>query len=231
MLASAELSPRQASAKLTLQSGVSLLELLIAMAISLVVSLAMIVLMANTLSTGTNTIKMTRLTAEMRAAMQIMTRDLRRANFFYDATKCYAATDCTVPDGVKGIQLVDGSCFEYWYKRYPSIVGIVDPGISGAFRLDSVDPVLQMKPDGDCSPDGDWVPITDPRVIKVTGFQLVDAGYSEDISKDHTQWVSKIRITMQASLIAPYRGIPASRTIEDFIYVRNNVFCPDGVCP
>lgn len=208
------------------QRGMSLMELLIAMAISLVVSLAMISLMANTLSTGTNTIKMSRLTAGMRAAMQIMTRDLRRANFYFDATGCYADSSCPVGAGVNVIQPVGDSCFEYWYERDQ---GEGTEAVSGAFGKFSN--VLRMNPTGLCGAGEGWVDITDPRVVNVTGFQLLDAGYIEDISKDHSQWVSKIQITMEASLLSDYRGFPATKTIQDFIYVRNNVFCPDRVCP
>ena len=53
------------------QTGMTLIELMISIVISLIASLAMIVLMANTLGTGTRTIQMTRLTQEMRTAMQM----------------------------------------------------------------------------------------------------------------------------------------------------------------
>ncbi|NIP17774.1 MAG: prepilin-type N-terminal cleavage/methylation domain-containing protein, partial [Xanthomonadales bacterium] len=70
------------------QAGLTLIEVLVAMVISLVVAMAMVSLMANTMGTGTRTIQMSRLTAELRAALQIMTRDVRRANYHGNFVAC-----------------------------------------------------------------------------------------------------------------------------------------------
>ena len=58
----------------------TLMEMLVAGMISLIALSAMVIVMANTLGTGSQTIQMARVSNEMRAAMQIMTRELRRAN-------------------------------------------------------------------------------------------------------------------------------------------------------
>ena len=82
------------------QQGMTLLELLVAGVISVVVTAGMVILMASTLGTGTQTIKMTQLSAEMRTAMQIMTRELRRANYHSSYANCFGDTDCLVTQGV-----------------------------------------------------------------------------------------------------------------------------------
>ena len=81
-----------------LLSGFGALQICYAtMAISLVVSLSMVLMMANTLGTGTQTIQGSRLTNEMRTAMQLMTRDLRRANYHQNAMDCMSNPNCS-PD-------------------------------------------------------------------------------------------------------------------------------------
>ena len=71
------------------QKGMTLMELLVAGFISIIVSSGMVILMASTLGTGTQTIKMTQLSEEMRSAMQIMTRELRRANYHSTYNLCF----------------------------------------------------------------------------------------------------------------------------------------------
>ena len=63
------------------QSGASLMEVLIAMSISLVVTASMIALMANSLSTTARIVNMTKLADDMRVAMQMVTRDVRRSSY------------------------------------------------------------------------------------------------------------------------------------------------------
>ena len=76
------------------QQGASLMEVLIAMGISLVVTASMIALMANSLGTTTRIIKMTKLSDDMRIAMQMMTRDVRRGSYNGKSMYCYATDSC-----------------------------------------------------------------------------------------------------------------------------------------
>ena len=76
------------------QKGMTLMELLVAGFISIIVSSGMVILMASTLGTGTQTIKMTKLSSEMRSAMQIMTRELRRANYHSTFFRCFGDQGC-----------------------------------------------------------------------------------------------------------------------------------------
>lgn len=112
------------------QQGMTLIELLVAGFISLIAVSGMVLVMASTLGTSTQTIEMSRLTQEMRTAMQIMTRELRRANYHSGFMACYGDTSClanTMLGGV-GIQTwikpigigdsVDTSdCLWFWYDR------------------------------------------------------------------------------------------------------------------
>jgi len=98
---------------LKLQKGMTLIELLVA---------------------ATQTIEMTRLTHDMRTAMQIMTRELRRANYHKNWIDCYGNTGCLkaisvdetdtlvdITGLIKRIEIGNSvgtnDCFSFWYDR------------------------------------------------------------------------------------------------------------------
>lgn len=217
------------------QYGLTLMEMLVAMSISLVVSMAMVGLMANTLGTGTQTIGAARLTSEMRAALQIMSRDLRRANYHANFMKCFGNLDCRTSldngDGdasayVNAISIDGGDCFYFWLDRNAD--GDIGNDDVGAFRLGTVNGVgvVQMtttrKTAPDCDQEADWADITDPDVVHVTEFLVSNAlSYVDATAGGGSQTVDKIRMSITAELI----GKPdTTRTVEDVIRVRNDIY-------
>jgi prepilin-type N-terminal cleavage/methylation domain-containing protein len=210
------------------QRGVTLIELMVAMVISLIVSTAMVMLMANTMGTGTQTIQMTRLTQEMRTAMQLITRDLRRANFHSNSAACYGTINCS-PDTTKIIAIVPitETCFRFWLDRESD--GDLDAGAFQRYTRGSVN-VLQMTmaDDADDTCGDDWgvaLDITDADIVNISAFTINDDdSYCANISPTDSQTISRIRLTMTGELQNTPQGIPISKTIEDMIYVRNPAF-------
>lgn len=219
------------------QRGLSLMEMLIAMSISLVVSMAMVGLMANTLSTGTDTIGSARLSSEIRAAMQIMTRDLRRANYHGNFIKCFGNLNCrgTLDNGnsdasayVKTITVTGGNCFHFWLDR-DSDGDITDDDPVGAFRLVTVGGVgiIQMTTTRNlapsCTTGNYWTSITDPDVVHVTGFVVSNGESYTDTVDGANQTIDKIQIEISAELIS---DSTITRTVRDLVRVRNDIFTP-----
>ena len=250
------------------QKGMTLMELLIAGTISLIAASGMVIVMANTLGTGSQTIQAARLTQEMRTAMQIMSRELRRANYHSSYMACYGNTNCLkeIPDPgdpslkldfstqIGTINIIDiGSnptnrdCFYFWYDRPQPPTEtqlLVTSEPVAAFRRTTVvlaeETVgkLQMIAnntedfvDSDCNLNSNWTDITDPEIIDVTGFDVVDAGFLETINSDgDTQQIERIGLTIWAEL----RNAPLflttstltdetiSRVMQEFITVRNH---------
>lgn len=225
------------------QRGITLIELMIAMLISLIVSTAMVILMANTLGTGTRTIGMTRLTEELRTVMQIVSRDLRRANYLrpIDMRKCFGNVNCITDLGfgsyIGAIQVgADsdgdgfGECLSFWLDRDED--GSFSATEMGAFRLNVAGGVGRMEVltsftsmGVDNCPAGTWVAITDPDIIDVRSFVVDDTDtYTETISgAGSTQTVQKIRLSMTADLTNDGSGsFTISREIGDQVRIRNN---------
>ena len=88
------------------QTGASLMEVLVAMSISLVVTASMIALMANSLGTTGRIVKMTKLADDMRVTMQMVTRDVRRSSYNANSILCYANDACALGVGATGPKTV-----------------------------------------------------------------------------------------------------------------------------
>ena len=209
-------------------AGVTLVEMMVAMIVSLLTIGTMVILMANTLGTGSETIQTARLTQELRSAMEIMTRDLRRANFHQGYIACVGNPDCRADLGISAqVSTINiqagGDCFWFWLDRDGD--GDLTNDSVGAFRRVTVGGVgaLQMREGGnaaaDCSSDAGWQTITDPAVVNVTAFSADDTpSYSETVSSTGTQNVEKILLTITAQ----FTGDPGvTREVADLIFVRN----------
>lgn len=226
------------------QQGVTLIELMVAMVISLVVSGAMLMLLASTLGSSTRVIGMTNLTQQMRAAMQIMSRDVRRANYHANYVRCFGNLDCrstnlnqdddkdTDRDASAYIKAVTittgGDCFYYWFDR-DNDGDVTNDDAVGGFRLGSrnsvgtIEMTTTLNTSPNCDANTDWTAITDPAVVDVTSFVIDKAlSFTDVITSDGaTQTVEKVRIRMTAELVS---DSTINRTIEDVIRVRNDVY-------
>jgi prepilin peptidase dependent protein B len=160
------------------QTGVTLIELLIGMLIGLIVAAAGLSVFITSLKGQADNIKLSRLNQDMRAMMDLMERDIRRAGFvtsdpttnlaalqnnpFFDATTGGASTELTVYNG--------GACLVYAYNRDNDSPPFVDSNERAGFRLNNGN--LEMRRSGDTNEDcddGDWQSITEAEV-EITGL-------------------------------------------------------------
>jgi len=202
------------------QQGASLMEVLIAMSISLVVTAAMIALMANSLGTTTRIIKMTKLSDDMRIAMQMMSRDIRRSNYNGKSMYCYATESCLESST---ITLADGSEM----KLANDTLVKPDPDADDSERVG----VIEMWT-GNAAPacgaaagTGGWVQITNPENMDIFEFSVDEnLSYTQEIFNDGatslSQKVRKIRMNMQGQLVLDNTIV---RRMEDVISVRNDL--------
>jgi prepilin peptidase dependent protein B len=169
------------------QTGLSLVELLIGMLVGLVVAAGGISLFTVSVKGQSDNVKLSRLNQDLRAMMDVMERDIRRAGFvtsdpdtnsaslqnnpFFGAT-----TDLAVYDG--------GSCIVYAYNRDDDpdndglaneVPSAVDSNEFMGFRLNN-NGKLEMRKSGttnaDCSSDNGiayWESITESEV-EITGL-------------------------------------------------------------
>ena len=225
------------------QTGATLMEVLVAMSISLVVTAAMIAMMANSLGTTARIVKMTKLTDDMRVALQMMSRDVRRSSYNANSMFCYSNEDCD-SDIDLDITLAgdinwadrdgdgDYDCFTFLMDRDHN--GDSTENDAGGFRRVTTGGVgvIQMWT-GDASPDctsaagtAGWVQITNPENMDIFAFSIDDdLSYTQVIKDDGvnptiSQKIRKVRMDMQGRLVLDNT---ISRHMEDVIAVRNDL--------
>ena len=215
--------------------GFSLIELLIATSLSLLVTATMIALMSTSLAQTARLIKMTKLTDDLRSALQMMSRDVRRSNYSADSINCFANPDC-VGDGSlssPGDVFIseDQACFIFRMDRDQD--GNATENAAGGFRRVVSDGVgvIQMWL-GDTLPtcdsnDENWAAVTDPNDIQITSFSVDDTlSYTEVVFDDGLgnqlfQKVRKVRMNITGMLTADET---IQRSIGDIIKLRNNLY-------
>lgn len=216
------------------QRGFTLLEALLSVTLSLVVTAAMVALMSNTLGSTSRIVNMTKLTDDLRATMQMLTRDVRRSSYNANAMYCYANEDCG-SDGSATLAAdisiaAGGECFTFLLDRDHDGDSTEDD--AGGFRR--VAPggvgVIEMwignaSPNCAAANDSNWAQVTNPDSMDITGLSVDDdLSYTEVVFDNGvnviTQKVRKLRINMRARLTADNS---ISRELEDVISVRNDL--------
>ena len=217
------------------QTGATLMEVLVAMSISLVVTAAMIAMMANSLGTTARIIKMTKLSDDMRVALQMMSRDVRRSSYNANSMLCYSNEDCNTDGAITAaadITIDGGTCFTFLMDRDHD--GDSTENDAGGFRRVTASGVgvIEMWT-GDASPDctsaagaAGWVQITNPENMDIFAFSVDDIlSYTQEIKNDGagnivSQRTRKVRMDMQGRLVLDNT---ITRHMEDVIAVRNDL--------
>jgi Tfp pilus assembly protein PilW len=217
------------------QTGATLMEVLVAMSISLVVTAAMIAMMANSLGTTARIIKMTKLTDDMRVALQMMSRDVRRSSYNANSMFCYSNEDCASDGAITAaadITISSNTCFTFLMDRDHDGDSTEDD--AGGFRHVTVGDVgiIEMWT-GNASPDcssaagaAGWVQITNPENMDIFTFSVDDdLSYTQVIKDDGvnptiSQKVRKVRMDIQGRLVLDNT---ITRRMEDVIAVRNDL--------
>ncbi|MCK0511268.1 PilW family protein [Aromatoleum buckelii] len=225
------------------QKGLSLVELMVGVTVGLVVMTGITTFFVNYLQNNRQLIQMARLDQEMRTAMDIVARDIKRMGYKRDVhldilnlTQDSSSRAATFPIFLNPQADISGSEIKFWYDENSD--DTLDTGATTeqhGYRLDSN--TLQRR-DG-----GTWQAITDPNVTQITEFALsrtyrcididgddpanggpaVCAGTPPTPSKSHdgAHFVTEIAITMSGQLKA---DSAVKRTLNERVRVRADIF-------
>lgn len=223
----------------------TLMETLIALALSLVVVTSMVSLMGNSMGSTTTIIQMTQLNNELRNVMSMVSRDVRRANYNPYAYYCYANSDCGISGGytaqtddliTPAFNSIEDACLLYWLEREDPTGDTSGGNIGGGgFRLNQSahNPsrgVVEMwvgnetqPPPNDCA-GNNWMPVTDPDFVDITDFSAEDlpGSFTGSITAEGTtiqQRTRQVVLQIEGQLV---RDASVQRRIEDVIRVRND---------
>lgn len=153
--------------------GMSLVELMVGLTIGLFIVAGTLTLFANQVSSARRLLQEARLHHEMRSAMDLVTRDLRRAGAWDNAVLGVAARPNAYQPIVVFNDAPGADRIQHQFTRDAATPArgaendIVDSNEAFGFRLRSG--VLQMMLGG-----SGYQPLTDPAAINVTRFDIVD---------------------------------------------------------
>lgn len=231
------------------QRGIGLVELLIAAAIGLFLLAGLTDFLIRSLATSGRNLQDARLTQELNVAMDLITRELRRAGYSSAAQDATLAADAssnpfTAGDEDGGINTATAGCilYSYDFAPLPAVPGARDANERLGFRLKDGTVEAGINVDN-CNPaaTAGWQQLTDPRLTTITGltFEYLDA----DGNVTTFPFVSASKLTLpgrwvvctrliRVTLIGQLLNTPAvSRTLTQSVRVRNDWYrSTDPIC-
>lgn len=228
--------------------GFGLMELMVAIVLGLIVTAGITSMVVAILRANNENMEMTRLTQELRAVGELVTRDLRRSAFTPQAIKNIGRLNCdpsesTCPSGgivnpfaevrffnngtevdfVASPEDGPADCVLFTYDSNAN--GSLEDEDRRGFRHDADAGAIDMLDgeDSACTSDSDWEALTDPETIEITALEFStndQQGFTTQAAGDLTVTVREIVITVSGRLV---NDPSVSRTITETIRVRNDL--------
>lgn len=147
------------------QRGFGLVELMIALALGIVVSGAVLAFVATIIRSSGQTVQATRLDQELRALTEVISREVRRARAVSDPMVDIGSgcVDCATDD-FETVDTATPGCIKFAYAM-PN-----DPAVPSAFRTISLDNGLVRFAQGTASPDCGTGTGLNSELVTITGM-------------------------------------------------------------
>ena len=167
------------------QSGFTLVELMVSSVIGLMVMAGTITFFVNTVQGNSIGLKQVHLNQELRALMDVMVRDIRRAGYSRNAdgvsTNIYATNQ-------HALNISNGNCITYSYDDYQtnnSNPNVVQNSDTAGFKL-SNNIIKIRKKSSLCTSNVNWDSISDGETIKITKLEFKNTNICANISSPLT---------------------------------------------
>ncbi|WP_410499805.1 PilW family protein [Chitinibacter sp. S2-10] len=215
----------------TAQKGFSLIELMVAMLISLFALAAIISLLTNNLAYGRSSIDMLKLNQEMRTAMDIISDDLRRAGYWNNTQSMLGNSTVSNPYSFPTLPVTINTaadCITFSYDRDNTSNTPAANEIFG-FAL-SNNAIVTGFPDdtiNGCDDISSWNTVSNPNSIRITSlsFQIINptvttgSNAHQFTSDGGLVCVREIRIRIAANLV---KDTTVKQSLEKTIRLRND---------
>ncbi len=148
--------------------GASLVELMVGLTIGLLVVAGASALFAQQLAATRRTMLEARLNQDMRAAADLIVRDLRRASFWRDSitgTQAVGATSATASNPYRAVSS-SADAVVYAFSRDATEDNALGAAEQFGFRRTSTG-LLQMQVEQDS-----WLDLVDPSLVRITAFTI-----------------------------------------------------------
>ena len=199
------------------QRGFTLIELMISIVIGLIILAAVIGMFVTMIKSDNDNLKSIRLNQELRAAMSLITRDIRRAGANQNAAVDSSTTPPTNPFSVAGgtrltitanQQGLLNSCITYSYDANDGSNELY------GYRHDSADGTIEARANGAQCNAGGWLTVTDDHLDNITALTFTDTTVTQNGVN-----IRQITVTLSGQL----RSDPTvTRTLTETVKVRND---------
>jgi len=202
------------------QVGLTLIELMIAMAIGLIVTAAVIGLFVSVLSSNNANLNEIRLNQELRAVMSLMTRDIRRAAYngvsaTNSSVNPFSSEAATASDTKLAIT---GNTVNFSYDADGD--GVLDNGEVFGYRLSGTE-VQYCQSTGTTFATCVWSALTDSSIVGVTVLSFVENTIVENAGTGAETDVRQITIVLTGQWV---NDTNFTRTITETVKLRNEHF-------
>lgn len=176
----------------TAQQGLSLIELMIGVAIGIFILVGVTNIWLTSIMSSSDTLRQSKLNQEMTTLMSVMSNDITRAGITGNLSYTNPQTNAFSQVNDTALEVIDnltdnnqvtfanaatgGSCIVYSYDR--DLDGVVDDTDVLGFRLNNgavemrQNVIAGANRDSCDSADGNWIPVTDNRVINITNLNF-----------------------------------------------------------
>lgn len=192
------------------QRGLTLIEVLVGLTISLIISAGILAIFSNSLTSSQQMINNGRLNQILNATMNTIVSDIQRAGYWSNAT---SSTNNPFFSGTDDITTT-ASCITFAYDADQS--GTVSDSNRFGYRL-SGGTIQYRGAGGTCAGAGTWTNLTDPNIITISAFTVSTSTISlSGDGTDHTDYRT-VTISMTGQLASDSdTTITLSRTIKVF---------------
>jgi prepilin peptidase dependent protein B len=207
--------------------GFTLIELMVAMLITLIVSATTVQITSNVFQTSTQSIQMIQLSQEMRSVIQLISRDIRRSGYNDDSLARFLATEA-IASGVSMGILDANNTANCLQVQYDSLDGDAKNVV---YRLRVVSDVgrvsAHFNANATCDTSTDdiaWVDVTDPLLTHISALEFVLNNQTTDIAENMNNGnviqvgLEQINIVISATLRT---NEAVNRSIINEIQIRN----------
>lgn len=199
------------------QRGFTLIELMVSMVVGLIILAAVIGMFVSMIKADNDYLKSVRLNQELRAAMSLLTRDIRRAGVNRNAAVNSPANPFSVA-GTTKISIgtpgpTTGTSISFSYDEVADAITELY-----GYRLNSTAGTERIE---SCSGDtvagcGAWQPVTDESLVKITALSFTDSIVTQSGIN-----IRQITVALTGQL---RRDSTVSRALTETVKVRNEDF-------
>lgn len=187
--------------KIKNQSGLTLIEMMIAMLIGLLVTGSIIAIFISNVKSSSENMKMIHLNQELRTVMGFMSDEIKRSGY---------SADASVATFIDDFNTATANCVLYSYDVNGN--GVQTTNEKFGFRLNGN--TIEWGSNVACGSNTNWQSLTEPNIADITAFTIVP----NDIPAG-TIVIKQLVITITG--VTTLNPGNASRTISETIRVRN----------